>query len=511
MKVLIVDDESATREGLRDLLPWKDLGIGSVYTASDGIEALELAAQVKPDIIITDIRMPRMDGIKYIQNIKAMSLDSRIIFMSAYSDKDYLMSAIKFNATSYVEKPISLEEMTSAIKTAVESLNKQRKSMELLCSSVALSLTEPDISLSDITNSINSLKPDFLLSNNFCTMIIRTIMPMDEIKKQACNMSDYTGIFDDIFSATFSAKMDEKEMVVHVSDKNITNEVELKKSVHRVMLKINQYFNLQDGVFIAVGRCVTGIADIWRSYKTAVEASALFFYTGYGSAVFYDYRTGYETFSDENNYKDTIERCLRFDDKQGTISALERLYIQLKQLQCNDINSVRNIFFNIAMMIAAMSVERLIPAGDENSRDFIWKSIAERETLDDIYTYLVQKVDTFFTYVNYTNARKPIYSIIMYIEKNYSRKSIPIQEIADSVHLTPAYICNAFKKETGKTIVQYLNDYRIEKAKELLKSNGIKLADIADQVGFGDVNYFIKVFKKTTNITPSEYRNKLLI
>jgi two-component system response regulator YesN len=510
MRVLIVDDEETTSEGLRDLLPWDDLGVNHIYTASDGVEGLELAREIKPDIIITDIRMPKMDGIKYIENIKSMYYDSRVIFMSAYSDKDYLMSAIKLNVTSYVEKPIDLKEMTSAVKAAVESMNKERRSMELISHSVAISLTEADIDLSEAVESIGSIKPDFLRLSKYCTLIIRADLTREEISKRADLIDELDKILNTSFSSVISAKMDEKGMIVHVSDNIVTNQTEMKRTVHRLISDISQRLSLNNGIFAAVGRHVTEISDIWLSYNTALEASDLFFYTGYGSVVFHEDLTRHETLPGEH-YTDIIEQSLRFNDIIAAETALQKLYIQLRHQKCADINSVRNTCFKIALDISMMSTKRMLPTGNEDSSDFIWKSIAEKETLNEIYAYLQQKMEVFFSCINDVPARKPIYSIIMYLEKNYGRKSISIQEIADSVFLTSAYVCNLFKKETGKTIIQYLNDYRIEKAKTLLKSNELKLADVADRVGFSDVNYFIKVFKRTTKTTPSEYRNKLLI
>lgn len=119
MKLLIVDDEVITREGIIQRLPWSDMGIDQIKQADDGINALEIIKTFDPDIILTDVRMPRMNGIDLAFKLKAVCPDYIIIFMSGYSDKEYLLSAIELKAVSYVEKPIRIKELEKAMKNAI--------------------------------------------------------------------------------------------------------------------------------------------------------------------------------------------------------------------------------------------------------------------------------------------------------------------------------------------------------------------------------------------------------
>ena len=118
MKLLIVDDEMLTRTGLISSISWENLGIDEVYEASDGIEGLKMAEKHKPEIILSDVRMPRMNGIDMLYKVRENAPDTVFIFMSGYSDKEYLKAAIKLRAVNYVEKPLDLVEIEQAVRTA---------------------------------------------------------------------------------------------------------------------------------------------------------------------------------------------------------------------------------------------------------------------------------------------------------------------------------------------------------------------------------------------------------
>ena len=136
MKLLIVDDEKLTRDGLMSNIDWKSLGIDAIAQADDGLHGYEAALAFQPDIILSDVRMPRMSGIEMAEKLQLVNPALSIIFMSGYSDKEYLKAAIKLKAVSYVEKPIDLEELSETVLEAKASVEAVRKA----ASSQALSL-----------------------------------------------------------------------------------------------------------------------------------------------------------------------------------------------------------------------------------------------------------------------------------------------------------------------------------------------------------------------------------
>jgi two-component system response regulator YesN len=127
LKVLMVEDEVLTREGMKQCIPWESLGIQEVYTAEDGEEGLEKALEIRPDIIMADVRMPRMDGISMAFEIRKKLKNCRFIFISGYCDKEYLKSAIQLSAVNYIEKPIEPEEVVEALKKSILQLEEEKR------------------------------------------------------------------------------------------------------------------------------------------------------------------------------------------------------------------------------------------------------------------------------------------------------------------------------------------------------------------------------------------------
>lgn len=130
MKVLIVDDEERTREGIRGVIPWKEVGISEVYTADDGEDGLRIAKRVKPELVLTDVRMPHLDGISMAFDINKINPRCRFIFISAYCDKEYLKSAIILSAVNYIEKPVEPEELLESIKKSVNLIQEDARLRE---------------------------------------------------------------------------------------------------------------------------------------------------------------------------------------------------------------------------------------------------------------------------------------------------------------------------------------------------------------------------------------------
>lgn len=131
VKLLLVEDEMLTREGLLGSIPWEELGIDEIFTAEDGEEGVELASVCEPDIVMTDIRMPRMDGITMAFEIRKKNRRCRFIFVSGYCDKEYLKSAIQLSAVNYIEKPVEVEEVVTALKQAMKQVIEQRRQEEI--------------------------------------------------------------------------------------------------------------------------------------------------------------------------------------------------------------------------------------------------------------------------------------------------------------------------------------------------------------------------------------------
>ena len=178
MKLLIVDDEKLTREGIISSIAWESLGVSEVYQADDGVRGLELAKEIEPDIVLSDVRMPRMDGIEMSSRLKELFPNINIVFMSGYSDKEYLKAAIRLKAISYVEKPIDPQEIEDAITESLRNKQFIKKTADtelehrkFAVSSLATRLIYPGFTSSEAILAFKELNFEIEKTTDFHTII----------------------------------------------------------------------------------------------------------------------------------------------------------------------------------------------------------------------------------------------------------------------------------------------------------------------------------------------------
>ena len=302
IKLLLVDDEIETREGLRDFIPWEELKIDEVQLSSDGADGIELSAIFKPDIIITDIRMRKVNGIEFATKIREFLPNCKIIFISGYSDKEYLKSAIQLKAISYVEKPINLEEIKAAIEEAVEMHLDQlkvkheiensnllkEKNLGLIKEECALALISENPSIEDISTKLRNSNIAFTGNNNYATIIVK-IKNNKEIA--SINHHSSRNLLDEnirkVFDNYLIASLDNDSYMVHIGYEYVTESSLFKNSLESLFNNLCDYLGNSFKIFIAVGAVTMGLLNIKNSYNTAILAMRELFFTGYNQIVFY--------------------------------------------------------------------------------------------------------------------------------------------------------------------------------------------------------------------------------
>ena len=163
------------------------------------------------------------------------------------------------------------------------------------------------------------------------------------------------------------------------------------------------------------------------------------------------------------------------------------------------------------MFLALTDARRQLILSTTGNDETISEMIEQCFTYEDLHRILLEKTDRFFTELQTAVQENPTILLIKdYISKNYMNETLSVKDISSHVFLSASYVCTYFKNETGLTLNQYLTEYRMEKAKQLLSDPRYKITDISSQVGYSDGNYFGKSFKKYSGLSPSEYREKTL-
>ena len=511
IKVLIADDERFTRQGILDMVDWDKLNVSEVKEAYDGINALEILKDFEPNILLTDVRMPRLNGIDLAFKARELYPNCMILFMSGYSDKEYLKSAIKLKAINYVEKPIEIEELEENLNNAILEFVKNTTIHNSIEHTIANEISSIDNS--EAVNSIISsyFSKDFndkLVDGQYVSVLIKIykIIPnkhlfIDKIRE----------IIHDCGLEGFVSMQNEKDIVLQIFfSKNI-------KSIHNsnvfqsFFATLDEYIKNYSHFYIFVGYIVANMQDMHKSYASASSLDTLSFFKDYNSVIYFE-EVPHKTCAtiDPNAYS-AFKRNLNNEDKQAVLSDINNITSEF-MLNCGtDINEIKNVYNKLLLHIFNFCHSRNINLNNSVNENTSFNTILQFNNIFEIKHYMLEIIKDVFLCLKEKNIyNEPALNIIKYINEHYNSYDLSLEDISKNTFLTPAYICVIFKDFTGKTVNKYITEYRIMQAKELLKDSNIKMNDIALKVGYRDGNYFAKIFKKETGYSPSEYRRKFL-
>ena len=521
MKLLVVDDEIISREGIIRNISKKNLNIASIKQADDGMHALLLASAYHPDIVLSDVRMPRMDGIEMAYKLRETAPDIKIIFMSGYSEKEYLKSAIHLRALSYVEKPIDYDELEKVLGEAIQMIQEERKKREEAEIQERLARNFPllknEIGLKLITKHRDSQQPfDYTLlgiqpESDFVTILIQLIQKdsiaghayfalMEETMEQLMHLLESGGLMG------IPAVKDDHYILVHIACPVNKRQLLKKDRLNKLFSELLPLWH-NINYFAAVGKQVSGIKNVPESYRSAVLASQKMFFAGYNQILFSSGEKGDSFLFPEESIKE-FQKFLIQDNKEHAICLIRDLTKELT-LHTNTLASnIKNYFYRMLLQLyetsRELSIDAFLETHDYNQA---WQTLNKFKTLYELENYTIEQIEAFFEYRNEKrdNSGK-VLQIKNYIASNYRDSNLSVKQISEYSFLSMAYMCSMFKQETGKTINQYITNLRIEKAKELLKNKSYNISDVAEQVGINDSQYFAKIFRKNVNMTPTMYK-----
>lgn len=534
MKLIIVDDEKITRDGLSESIPWSEFGIDAIYRCEDGKQALDLILEVKPQIVLSDIRMPVMDGIELAERVQKMLPGCKFIFLSGYSDKEYLKSAIQLNAVDYVEKPINTDELTRAIRKAVrlcreqsedmkqksELTGKLQKSIPLLKEKLALELLSKQPANNSLLGLYDFEELGMDARGTYITIVIKIYFPesagpeQNQLLKMHIRyaLEQYLAKNGTIYVLSFK---DENFLVIHAGGGDTKSAGCINRMLQDILELTLDLLQNRGKVFITSGKQVRGVENIHESYHTAIIAMQKEFFTGCNHFAAYreEDAAPYSPYILKDHVVQQLENLVRNDREVEAAILLKRLSNELRSQKGLFAVHARGIYMRLAISLAAVAEERNISlCGDSDLKSHLLDSIANAHILDEIeacFTNCIHLIALQFK--EKQDKSNSVFTATNYIKENYKKEDLSLQEIAKHIALTPTHLCHVFKKETGKTLNQFILEIRMEEAKKLLKDKRAKLYEVANSVGYSDSNYFAKAFKKYTGLTPTDFKEKYLL
>lgn len=517
--ILIADDEQNIREGLKCILDWKQLGFEIIGESANGDHALSFILKQNPSLVLLDVRMPKMYGTDIIKIAREKGFKGKFIILSGYSDFTYAQAAIRYGASFYLTKPIDEDELLSAVSRIKKELEKEHSNLDniQLLKSKAKNVILHEI----ITGAYKPLSPDLFLSDELKEMNLDAdIYQVVIFEKFGTNPDDASYSFADLLKITNKGN----HTFEHFEEEG--NEVILLKGSF-ALSKFQNFLSRYeqnppqpgsplDSLFLAYGRPVGNLDEIYLSYEEASTLLKRRFFCIQGQ-----HTLGFDELPDvhKQNLEITDEKAnefytlltdylMAFNRKKvaETLFALEEYVYNVK----SDIVTIRlfltDLYFRIKEKVnhTYTSLEILFPTNAE-AIDHIEKC----HYLYEIILFISEQTEKVFSASgNSSRSTNILDDIFYYIDHNY-QNNIKLENIAPLFGYNSAYLGKIFNKTAGESFNSYIDHKRIEQSKRLLSENQLKVYEISEKVGYKNVDYFHKKFKKYVGVSPAEYRKEI--
>lgn len=493
MKVLIVDDESYIREGLVSLIRWQEYGIDEIMQAKDGREAVQISQWFHPDIVLTDIEMPRMSGIQFADQLADVCPESALIFITAYMDTSYLKQAIRLSAVDFIEKPISAEAVANAVEKAARSVREKQAS---ICQGKQLKANQ----------FVNMLRYRSQNQDQLLHMCREIGFPDHGwyypavLSKKGVSPAQDMGSFLSAFQGMGAVGTDIED------NKYLAVIPHKEQDCKKVLWLAKDYAREHPEYCVGMGFEVDNLQALSESIRIAL------------------YNTDRGFFSEENYFELNESVKLNRTLQPG-------LYMEFSTILAEKPEEIRNWlgevfrFFegpsgygrkdvqNFVVALFRMMAEThqwlmlILPELTEGKE--LEQYVAELPSARALQQFMEQVCDRYLEEESETkNYSKLVRDVIHYIEKNCSEPQLDVASIAEAFHFSNAHLNVLFKQDTGVTLKKYIINYRLELAKKMLRNKYCKINEIAEACGYSDANYFSKAFKAGTGMIPIEYRKK---
>lgn len=511
--VFIADDELIIRQGLKCIIDWEALGFEITGEAANGYDALNYIITNSPDLVLIDIRMPKMPGLEAVEAARKNGFKGKVIILSGYTDFKYAQSAIKNGVDYYLTKPLEEDELTETLIEIKKQLGKEELSQNTL--SQYRDRAKGMILLDILANKIDvdniNVKDINLIADKYQVVIYENYSRHSTSLQY--RFSDLLKVTNESNSSYDNIKIGKNEVILLKGTFTLNKFQEFLEHYSRE-LKPQQNSPL-DSLFIAYGREVNSLEDIHVSYQEALKLLQRRFFCedkqhtiGFEQLPKPSSQSGYCLSPDVLN-----EYC---DRLSGYIQASKRNQVAetLHELEHNLYNSdsgipriklfLTDLYLSIKEKISHLyhSSDIAFPGNAE-----IIDYINSRYYLYEIMLYFTEQFDMIIRTIGNPSSEGVMDDIIHYIEHNYM-DNIKLETIAPLFGYNSSYLGKIFNKKAGEGFNVFVDKVRIRHSKEFLLNSNLKVYEISEQVGYKNVDYFHTKFKKYVNMSPAEFRKK---
>lgn len=535
IKVFLVEDEMVIRRGIKNSIDWEKEGYIFCGEASDGELAYPMIIKEKPDILITDIRMPFMDGLELCKLVKKELPNIKILILSGYDEFDYAKEAIRLGVTEYLLKPISSGKLLEALNGVSESIRREKEDKDLVRKYMEEmrentehekqkffeQMIAGNLSMADALET--GKKYEMNLSAGMYNLLLFRFTLGKENRKSGELLGEAEYAIEKLterleYVFEFQRGVEGWAFLLMADNEEQMSErvKELSKDLEEIM---KNYSTI--AYFGGIGQPVARLRELEESFREAERALAARFTMELNRIISVeDIRMAQNvdtlddieitSFGEIEKTRTMLEKFLN-NGAEDEIDEFVDVYInELPEENLKSVLMRQYIIMDayIVMMSFCEKIEGIEGEMQAQSEE-LKNSMKTIQTLEEVKNYIRMLLKKIIGVRDTISGRR--YSDIIEIAKDQIRKTymsdeISLNTIAAEVGMSPSYFSSIFSKEMGKTFVEYLTEIRMDRAKELLMCSSMKTSEIGYEVGYKDPHYFSYIFKKTQNCTPKEFR-----
>ncbi|KKO53885.1 response regulator [Paenibacillus sp. DMB20] len=542
LKLILVDDEEDVREGLIRQIDWEGNGFLVTDRAENGREAMEMIEKSRPDVVVTDIHMPFMDGLQLAEWVRETYPLTKIIILTGYDEFEYARRAIRLQIDEYVLKPFSAGELVDILRKVKEQIELEtvekeniqllrehyQRSLPVLRELFLAELVSGRISKKDIREKRDTLGMD-LTEGPYLASVISLDAPV-QVDPPGHQQASILGTGRESRSLQLFAVRniaeelcaDTPDHLVFMAGEDIaliacrlrdTDEVPRRTLRLLELIRDKVVRFLHRSITIGVGSVMEEVSRLHQSYRDARQALDYRLVMGGGKVIWiHDVETSgarRERLSLDGFMEQQLIRGIKVGTGEERSRVVEELFDQHKSVTAS-IQDYQIYWLELMAVVLRLAKEsgtdpqELFGPGSNPLSEFSSFTGPEhlKERLKDICAQLACKFESGRT----SSTRSSVEDAKAYVQRHYADNELSIGEVCRQLHISTGYFSTIFKKETGMTFVTYLMFVRLEAAKKLLRTTELKAFEIAEKTGFSDPNYFSFCFRKKFGLSPKEYR-----
>lgn len=510
MNVFIADDEQLVLEGLKQIIDWESLGFSICGTAMNGQDALNKILSLRPELVLLDIRMPKMNGIEVVKNAMESGFSGKFIILSGLSDFKLAQTAMRYGVDFYLTKPIDEEELEQSVSTVRHIIEKETRASRSY--SQYRDKARDNILREILLNTCNYHTLD--LNDLHLNCDIYQVITYGNYNQSALHLAwDFSELMrvTNQDSQTYDIlEIDQRRIILLKGEFAIERFNNLLKHYHAKPQKGSPF----DSIFLTYGRQVIRIEDIHLSYQDVCLLEERRFFCmpdqhviGYDEFHMHLASTHLFTQDLAPRYAESFSNYIQSHNPTLISGTLKELSGYLSGCTA-EITDIKHFLIDIYILVK-QKIMQVFPQTDlpflANASVIIL--IEEKYYLYEIIGFLGEQFEMWMHSVGYSSGENVLDEVLHYIQNNY-QENLKLETLAPLFGYNSSYLGRLFTKKLDVNFNAYLDQVRIARAKELLDDGSLKVYEIAERVGYSNVDYFHRKFKKYEGTSPAEYRKK---